>query len=59
MAHPKNMQRASQWLLIDNLPIKEVAYRCGYSQVANFNQAFKAYYHTTPAKYIHKHKDWL
>ena len=55
----KNMQRASQWLLIDNLPIKEVAYRCGYSQVANFNQAFKAYYQTTPAKYIHKHKDWL
>ncbi|WP_227428929.1 helix-turn-helix transcriptional regulator [Psychrobacter sp. I-STPA6b] len=52
----KNMQFARQQLLVDGASIKEVAYRCGYTQVANFTQAFKRYYHTTPARYVARYR---
>ena len=55
----KNMQYARQQLLFDGVSIKEVAYQCGYSQVANFTQAFKQYYHTTPARYVARYQNSL
>ena len=55
----KNMQYARQQLLVDGVSIKEVAYQCGYSQVANFTQAFKQYYHTTPARYVARYQNSL
>ncbi|WP_230657103.1 helix-turn-helix domain-containing protein [Psychrobacter sp. I-STPA10] len=55
----KNMQYARQQLLFNGVSIKEVAYQCGYSQVANFTQAFKQYYHTTPARYVARYQNSL
>ncbi|WP_143962093.1 helix-turn-helix domain-containing protein [Litoribacter populi] len=34
-----------------NLSLTEIAYSCGFADQSHFNRWFKAFLHTTPAKY--------
>ncbi|TDQ57135.1 AraC family transcriptional regulator [Mesocricetibacter intestinalis] len=46
----KKMKYALHALSNTPLSISEVAYECGYRHVSNFTQAFKQYFHCTPAE---------
>ncbi|WP_304066970.1 AraC family transcriptional regulator [Pedobacter glucosidilyticus] len=43
-------------MLNENLSVREVAFRSGYSNLANFNRHFKKKYELTPLEYVKKHK---
>lgn len=42
------LQLAKQYLLETSLSIKEIGYLLGYTEVANFQRAFKSWYNITP-----------
>jgi AraC-like DNA-binding protein len=42
------MARAAQLVQCWNIPIKEVAHRCGYDDVSNFYRDFRRVHGTTP-----------
>lgn len=47
----KRMERGASLLTETTLPIKTIAYRCGYGEVSHFNRAFTQYFDLTPARY--------
>jgi AraC family transcriptional activator of pyochelin receptor len=47
----QRMLLASGLLQENELPIKEIAARCGFSDVHNFSTAFRKHFHQAPAKY--------
>ncbi len=42
---------ACLWLLEKELSIAEIAYKCGFNNIANFNRVFKKVKNTTPSAY--------
>src|SRR5690606_41896131 len=42
-------------MLENDMPIKEIAYYCGYSDPNYFSRIFKKYYNDTPLQYKEKH----
>lgn len=44
------MAHAYRMLTTDKLSVKEVAYQSGYSNIANFSNAFKAWYGYPPSR---------
>ncbi|KGF30506.1 helix-turn-helix domain-containing protein [Oligella urethralis] len=48
--HHEKMIFALQALRQNTLSISEISYECGYKHVSNFTQAFKQYFHCTPAE---------
>jgi AraC-like DNA-binding protein len=48
-------QAAERYLSNSSLPITEVAYLLGYSEVAAFHRAFKRWYDTTPMAFRQRH----
>lgn len=49
------MQEAARLLRQTGMPIKQVARRVGYEELANFYRAFKAAHGETPARYRRRH----
>ncbi|WP_299404760.1 AraC family transcriptional regulator [uncultured Roseobacter sp.] len=45
----RRCERAKEMLLTTNLPIAEIAYRCGFANQPHLTRTFKAAYGTTPA----------
>lgn len=45
------MSLASEYLKDKSIPIKEVAFRCGYDYLSHFSTTFKRYYGCTPLQY--------
>lgn len=42
---------ACLWLLEKELSVSEIAYKCGFNNIANFNRVFKKVKNTTPSAY--------
>lgn len=42
---------ASRWLIEEKLGITEIAYKCGFNNIANFNRIFKKNKKCTPSQY--------
>lgn len=42
---------ATRWLIETDLSIGEVAYKCGFNNIANFNRVFKKIKNCTPSKF--------
>lgn len=42
---------ASRWLIEKDLSIAEIAFKCGFNNIANFNRVFKKSKNCTPSKY--------
>jgi AraC-like DNA-binding protein len=42
---------ASRWLIEEKLSIAEIAYKCGFNNIANFNRIFKKSKKCTPSHY--------
>ncbi len=42
---------ACLWLLEKELSVSEIAYKCGFNNIANFNRVFKKVKNTTPSTY--------
>lgn len=42
---------ASRWLIEEKLSINEIAYKCGFNNIANFNRIFKKNKKCTPSHY--------
>lgn len=42
---------ASRWLIEEKLSISEIAYKCGFNNIANFNRIFKKSKKCTPSHY--------
>ncbi|WBL23114.1 AraC family transcriptional regulator [Zunongwangia sp. HRR-M8] len=42
---------AARWLIEKDLSIAEIAYKCGFNNIANFNRVFKNNKKCTPSKY--------
>lgn len=45
------ISKACSYLLETDLPISDVAYKCGYKTISNFNRNFKGITQTSPKKY--------
>jgi DNA gyrase inhibitor len=46
----KRMERAASELLLSDLPILEIALRCGFESTSAFNASFKKHYGQTPSR---------
>lgn len=44
------MEKAREWIIIEQIPIKEAAEMCGYEDVAYFYKVFKKYYGISPGE---------
>lgn len=42
---------AARWLIEKDLSISEIAFRCGFNNIANFNRIFKSLKNATPSQY--------
>jgi len=42
---------AARWLIEKDLSIAEIAFKCGFNSIANFNRVFKKSKNTTPSQY--------
>ena len=42
---------ASRWLIEEDLSIAEIAFKCGFNNIANFNRVFKKTKNCTPSQY--------
>ncbi|MGS2763543.1 helix-turn-helix domain-containing protein [Sinomicrobium sp. M5D2P9] len=42
---------ATRWLIEKDLSVAEIAYACGFNNIANFNRVFKKLKHCTPTQY--------
>ncbi len=42
---------ASRWLIEKDLSIAEIAFKCGFNNIANFNRVFKKTKNCTPSQY--------
>jgi AraC-like DNA-binding protein len=42
---------AARWLIEKDLSIAEIAFKCGFNSIANFNRVFKRSKNTTPSQY--------
>lgn len=49
------MSHAAKLLLSTDLPIKEIAYECGFSDLNYFSKSFKAHYSISPTAYRQNH----
>lgn len=47
----KRVQKAAELLIISSQRIKEIAFQCGFNDVANFNKSFKEKYYISPSVY--------
>ena len=53
----ERMQRATQLLCEESIPITEVAYRSGFQSISNFNRVFRETTHHTPMEYRRMYND--
>lgn len=44
------MEKAKEWIIIDQIPIKSAAEMCGYEDVAYFHKVFKKYFGISPGE---------
>lgn len=49
------MNKAKEWLISSNMPIKEIACKLHYSTVQNFNRTFKQFTNVPPGKFRDEH----
>lgn len=49
------LTKAHDYLIRTNLPIREIATRCGYTDPGYFAKAYRKYYGTAPAQERHEH----
>lgn len=47
----KKLEKAAELLLVSNERISDIAFDCGFNDVANFTKSFGEKYHTTPTNY--------
>lgn len=47
----KRLEKAAELLLISNERIKDIAYGCGFNDLANFTKSFRAEYQCTPSEF--------
>ena len=47
----RRLEKAAELLLVSNERISEIAFDCGFNDVANFTKSFSEKYHTTPTNY--------
>lgn len=47
----RKLEKAAELLLISNERITDIAFDCGFNDLANFTKSFSERYHTTPKKY--------
>lgn len=45
------VSNAAMWLLEKDQNISEIAYKCGFNNIANFNRVFKKFKNCTPSEY--------
>lgn len=45
------ISNAAMWLLEKDQSISEIAYKCGFNNIANFNRVFKKFKNCTPTEY--------
>lgn len=45
------ISNAAMWLLEKDQSISEIAYKCGFNNIANFNRVFKKFKNCTPSEY--------
>lgn len=53
----KKLEKATQLLSSQTLPIAEIAYNCGFENVTHFNKAFKKHFGQTPTQVRVSQKD--
>lgn len=53
----KKLEKATQLLSSQTLPIAEIAYNCGFENVTHFNKAFKKHFGQTPTQTRMSQKD--
>jgi AraC-like DNA-binding protein len=47
----KKLEKAAELLLASNERISDIAFDCGFNDIANFTKSFGEKYHTTPTNY--------
>ncbi|MCD9855896.1 AraC family transcriptional regulator [Epilithonimonas sp. JDS] len=47
----KKLEKAAELLLVSNERISDIAFDCGFNDLANFTKSFGEKYHTTPTNY--------
>ena len=47
----KKLEKAAELLLVSNERISDIAFDCGFNDIANFTKSFGEKYHTTPTNY--------
>lgn len=52
----KRVQKAAELLIVSSQRIKEIAFQCGFNDVANFNKSFKEKYNISPSVYRQSQK---
>ena len=52
----KRVEKAAELLIISSQRIKEIAFQCGFNDVANFNKSFKEKYNISPSVYRQSQK---
>jgi transcriptional regulator GlxA family with amidase domain len=47
----RRLEKAAELLLVSNERISDIAFDCGFNDVANFTKSFSEKYHATPTNY--------
>jgi len=47
----RKLEKAAELLLVSNERISDIAFNCGFNDLANFTKSFSEKYHTTPTAY--------
>jgi len=53
----KKLERASELLLVSNQRISDIAYECGFNDLAHFSKSFQEKYNLSPSKFRLTQKD--
>lgn len=53
----KKLEKAAELLLVSDQRINEIAFHCGFNDLANFTRSFSDKYHRTPREYRQQLKD--
>ncbi|WP_449439568.1 helix-turn-helix domain-containing protein [Pedobacter steynii] len=47
----KRLEKASELLMVSNMRITDIAFECGFNELANFTKSFHGKYGVTPSNY--------
>lgn len=56
--HETRLKHAMRLLLTEDIPIKEISYRCGYKNHSHFTRAFRALFNATPQEIRKNPEAW-